>query len=193
MIRPKPGRRRGAATLLAAHLSLAIVALAGPGDAQERVRITPDPIGATRALVGVRSTGDAMPPLPVEALAPAPRTTPRSALPGTGVGMTATRALPLEGESLGVRTRGVAPTTASVEAGPIWSGTDAKTKCPSVIRAIRWGGQHGASTCGCRAGVRSATVNVQVGSLDASQARERCTAACGQVAWTGQWWTTLPG
>jgi hypothetical protein len=169
------------------------VAAIGPAADAQTLRVTPDPIGATRALVGVRSTGEAIPPLPVEALAPAPRTAPRGAPPGTGAGLMATRALPLEGEPASVRTRGLAPTVASVEAGPIWSGSDANAKCAAVIGAIRWGGQNGASTCGCRAGVRSATVNVEVGKLEASAAPERCTAACTQVAWTGQWWTTVPG
>ena len=162
--------------------------VASSAGAEPPLRVTPEPIGATRALVGVRGVGDEIPPLPVGELAPAPprvetRSAPRAAAP---------RGVSAVGEG-GVASRSVAPTLASVDVGPIWSGADAQSKCGALATSSAPSGANGATTCGCRIGPRSFAVNVQVGPLDAATAQQRCAAACAGPVWTGNWWTTVPG
>ena len=104
----------------------------------------------------------------------------------------------------------------TVEAGPIWNDIDAKMKCPRAASAAgaKWTGQWWTTVPGqmsvCQI-TRDAGWNSGGGgsggggksknTVDAGpiwndiDAKMKCPRAASSVgaAWTGQWWTTVPG
>ena len=101
---------------------------------------------------------------------------------------------------------GAQTTTVGVEAGPIWSQSDAQRKCPEVAKAngAQWTGQWKTtvpgkmSVCELRfaPGRKYDVKAVEAGPIWSQSDAER---KCRQVAeanggvWTGQWKTTVPG
>jgi hypothetical protein len=96
-----------------------------------------------------------------------------------------------------------APATLTLEAGPIWSGADANTKCPNVCNPINmnWNGQWWTTVPGsmsvCQCAPRAPAV-VEAGPIWGNyDAPNKCPSACANfnsaTKWNGQWWTTVPG
>ena len=96
--------------------------------------------------------------------------------------------------------------TFDVEAGPIWSQSDAEQKCPNVAKAngATWTGQWHTtvpgrmSVCELRFPTRDKyiTENVEAGPIwSNSSAQQKCpeVAKANGGTWTGQWHTTVPG
>lgn len=96
--------------------------------------------------------------------------------------------------------------TITVEAGPIWSQSDAERKCPGVAKANGgvWTGNWRTtvpgrmSVCELRLPSRDGNVveNVEVGPIwNQMDAQSKCpdAAKANGGAWTGQWHTTVPG
>jgi Mannan-binding protein len=95
--------------------------------------------------------------------------------------------------------------TISVDAGPIWSQSDAEKKCPDVAKAKggTWTGQWRTTVPGqmsvCE--VRLTPSNGIVKTIDAgpiwsqSDAEKKCPAVArtNGGTWNGQWRTTVPG
>jgi hypothetical protein len=97
--------------------------------------------------------------------------------------------------------------TIAVEAGPIWSQSDARTKCPEVAKANGgvWNGQWRTTVPGrmsvCELSFPSSNRKYVVEPIEAgpiwnqSDAEKKCpnVAKTNGGAWTGQWRTTVPG
>lgn len=88
-----------------------------------------------------------------------------------------------------------------VPAGPIWNQADANTKCPGVCQKdnMSWNGQWTTtvpgqmSVCGCAS---CASKDVNAGPIwNQANANAQCPTVCqnDQLAWNGQWTTTVPG
>ncbi|WP_437943623.1 mannan-binding lectin [Sorangium sp. So ce281] len=91
----------------------------------------------------------------------------------------------------------------ALEAGPIWSTSDAQTKCPNVCNPqnMNWNGQWWTTVPGamsvCECAPRPAAV-VQAGPIWSNthaqtQCPNTCAAYSSATKWNGQWWTTVPG
>ena len=97
--------------------------------------------------------------------------------------------------------------TISVEAGPIWSQSDAEKRCPEVAKANGgvWNGQWRTTVPGkmsvCELRVapsrgRSVVEAIEAGPIwSHSDAEKKCpeVAKANGGAWNGQWQTTVPG
>jgi hypothetical protein len=96
--------------------------------------------------------------------------------------------------------------TIAVEAGPIWSQSDAERKCPEVAKANGgvWTGQWRTtvpgqmSVCDLRFGSpkRSYVEDIEAGPIgDQADAERKCpkVAKANDGVWTGQWRTTVWG
>lgn len=82
-----------------------------------------------------------------------------------------------------------------VEAGPIWSDSDAKAKCPKVCSSLEWNGQWTTteqskmSVCGTKQGV-----DIPIGPIwNNDDAKAKCPTQIAKVTWSGQWTTTKEG
>ena len=91
-------------------------------------------------------------------------------------------------------------------AGPIWGDFDAQRKCPNVCGRDKWDGnwkttQMGkTSVCKCGGGGRGDTpgrggkVSVDAGPIWGNfDAPGKCSRACGNRKWDGNWRTVSPG
>jgi hypothetical protein len=88
----------------------------------------------------------------------------------------------------------------AVDAGPIWSQSDANVKCPKTC-AAGWGSWDGQwwttvpnkmSVCECLAPAYA----IDAGPLwNQQDADAKCPGVCqnSNGVWDGQWWTTVPG
>ena len=97
--------------------------------------------------------------------------------------------------------------TVAVEAGPIWSQSDAEKKCPDVANSNGgvWTGQWRTTIPGrmsvCEIRLRKPNGNFTVENVEAgpiwnqSDAEKKCpdVAKSNGGAWTGKWHTTVPG
>ncbi|MGB1010215.1 MAG: mannan-binding protein [Thiolinea sp.] len=90
--------------------------------------------------------------------------------------------------------------TKAVEAGPIWSQSDAQKKCPALAKAkkARWTGhwwttvQGKMSVCQLDYSVRA----MNAGPIwNQNDAKGKCPALAQRykARWTGHWWTTVQG
>ncbi|HEV3092639.1 MAG TPA: mannan-binding lectin [Candidatus Cybelea sp.] len=98
-------------------------------------------------------------------------------------------------------------TTISVEAGPIWSQSDASTKCPQVAKENGgvWNGQWKTTVPGrmsvceirlSRSRGRSVTEAIEAGPIwNQADANKKCAQLATENGgvWNGQWKTTVPG
>jgi hypothetical protein len=99
------------------------------------------------------------------------------------------------------------PEQINVEAGPIWSQSDAESKCPNVAKANGgvWTGQWKTTVPGrmsvCEVRFSSShrkyiVKNVEAGPIwSQSDAERKCpqVAKANDGSWTGEWKTTVPG
>jgi hypothetical protein len=99
------------------------------------------------------------------------------------------------------------PEQINVEAGPIWSQSDAEQKCPGIAKANggTWTGQWKTTVPGqmsvCEVRFSSSrrkyvVKNVEAGPIwSQSDAERKCpeVAKANDATWTGQWNTTVPG
>ena len=96
--------------------------------------------------------------------------------------------------------------TLKVEAGPIWSQSDAQQKCPKIAAANDgvWTGQWQTTVPGrmsvcdvrLRSKERSVVESIEAGPIwSQSDAEKKCpqVATRNGGVWTGQWKTTVPG
>ncbi|WP_185235265.1 mannan-binding protein [Teredinibacter franksiae] len=82
-----------------------------------------------------------------------------------------------------------------INAGPIWSNSDAQSKCPAVCSGLTWNGQWVTtkagkmSACGTTAGA-----DIPVGPIwNNNDAKRKCPTRLAKVTWSGNWATTEPG
>src|SRR4051812_30773241 len=80
-----------------------------------------------------------------------------------------------------------------VNAGPIWSNSDAQTKCPGVCEGLKWNGQWTTTVPGQVCGIVQGA-DVPVGPIwSNADAQTKCPSQLSRVTWSGQWTTTVPG
>jgi len=82
-----------------------------------------------------------------------------------------------------------------INAGPIWTNEDAKTKCHRVCSDLKWNGQWKTthkgvmSVCGT-----TYNVDIPIGLIGSNEdAKVKCPTQLSKVTWNGNWKTTVPG